>query len=51
MGCALRNHSGPPRVGDAWNLSTGKFGDGKQFVYKLSRVVRVRTGEKDYNAL
>ena len=31
--------------------NTGNVGDGKIFVYGLQRVVRVRTGEKDNDAL
>ena len=31
--------------------STGKIGDGKVFVYELERVVRIRTGELDADAL
>jgi len=31
--------------------STGKIGDGKLFVYELERVVRIRTGELDQDAL
>ena len=31
--------------------STGKIGDGKIFVYDLDRVVRIRTGELDGDAL
>ena len=31
--------------------STGKIGDGKIFVYDLSKVVRIRTGEADNEAL
>jgi len=31
--------------------STGKIGDGKLFVYDLERVVRIRTGELDQDAL
>ena len=31
--------------------STGKIGDGKVFVYELERVVRIRTGELDSDAL
>ena len=31
--------------------STGKIGDGKIFVYGLSKVVRIRTGEADNEAL
>lgn len=31
--------------------NTGKIGDGKLFVYPLSKVVRVRTGEMDNDAL
>ena len=31
--------------------STGKIGDGKIFVYELERVVRIRTGELDGDAL
>ncbi len=30
---------------------TGKIGDGKVFVYDLDRVVRIRTGELDADAL
>jgi nitrogen regulatory protein PII len=30
---------------------TGKIGDGKVFVYELERVVRIRTGELDGDAL
>ena len=30
---------------------TGKIGDGKVFVYDLERVVRIRTGEMDGDAL
>ena len=30
---------------------TGSLGDGKLFVYQLSNVVRIRTGEKDQDAL
>ena len=30
---------------------TGKIGDGKVFVYDLERVVRIRTGEMDADAL
>jgi nitrogen regulatory protein PII len=30
---------------------TGKIGDGKIFVYELGKVVRIRTGELDGNAL
>jgi len=30
---------------------TGKIGDGKLFVYDLDRVVRIRTGEVDQDAL
>ena len=30
---------------------TGKIGDGKVFVYSLDRVVRIRTGELDSDAL
>lgn len=32
-------------------LRTGKIGDGKIFVYDVAKVVRIRTGEEDYNAL
>ena len=31
--------------------ATGKIGDGKIFVYELGKVVRIRTGELDGNAL
>jgi nitrogen regulatory protein P-II 1 len=30
---------------------TGKIGDGKVFVYELEKVVRIRTGELDRDAL
>ena len=30
---------------------TGKIGDGKIFVYDVARVVRIRTGEEDENAI
>ena len=32
-------------------LFTGKIGDGKIFVYNVSRVVKVRTGEEGFDAL
>ena len=32
-------------------LYTGHIGDGKIFVYNVARVVKVRTGEEDYDAL
>ena len=32
-------------------LYTGHIGDGKIFVYPVSRVVKIRTGEEDYAAL
>ena len=32
-------------------LRTGGSGDGKIFVYNVENVVKVRTGEKDYDAL
>ena len=32
-------------------LYTGHIGDGKIFVYNVSRVIKVRTGEEDYSAL
>jgi nitrogen regulatory protein PII len=31
--------------------NTGKIGDGKIFVWELDRVVRIRTGELDGDAL
>lgn len=31
--------------------NTGKIGDGKIFVYDLSNVVRIRTGERDAEAI
>ncbi len=31
--------------------NSGKIGDGKIFVYELERVVRIRTGEMDGDAL
>jgi nitrogen regulatory protein PII len=30
---------------------TGKVGDGKVFVFELTQVVRIRTGERDSGAL
>ena len=30
---------------------TGKVGDGKVFVFDLTQVVRIRTGERDASAL
>ena len=33
------------------SAGTGKIGDGKVFVYELERVVRIRTGELDADAL
>nr|MBS0020306.1 P-II family nitrogen regulator [Gammaproteobacteria bacterium] len=33
------------------SAQTGKIGDGKIFVYDLERVVRIRTGETDAEAL
>ena len=33
------------------SAGTGKIGDGKVFVYDLERVVRIRTGELDADAL
>lgn len=33
------------------NAITGKIGDGKIFVYDISSVVRIRTGEEDEEAL
>lgn len=32
-------------------LYTGHIGDGKIFVYNVSKVIKIRTGEEDYNAL
>ena len=32
-------------------LYTGKFGDGKIFIYNVENVVKVRTGEEGYDAL
>ncbi|MCR4716438.1 MAG: ammonium transporter [Lachnospiraceae bacterium] len=32
-------------------LYTGKIGDGKIFVYNIAKVVKIRTGEEDYDAL
>ena len=32
-------------------LYTGHIGDGKIFVYNVLKVVKVRTGEEDYEAL
>ena len=30
---------------------TGKIGDGKIFVYDVARVIRIRTGEQDEEAI
>jgi len=30
---------------------TGEIGDGKIFIYPVTQVVRIRTGEKDSNAI
>ncbi|MCR3758838.1 P-II family nitrogen regulator [Clostridium felsineum] len=32
-------------------LNTGKIGDGKIFVYDVTKVVKIRTGEENYDAL
>lgn len=32
-------------------LYTGKYGDGKIFVYYVTNVIQVRTGEEDFTAL
>ena len=32
-------------------LYTGHIGDGKVFVYPVERVVKIRTGEENYDAL
>lgn len=32
-------------------LKTGKIGDGKIFIYDVSKVIKIRTGEEDYDAL
>ena len=32
-------------------LYTGPIGDGKIFVYNVTRVVKIRTGEEDFAAL
>ena len=32
-------------------LYTGHIGDGKIFVYNVQKVVKIRTGEEDYDAL
>ena len=32
-------------------LYTGKYGDGKIFIYDVENVVKIRTGEEDYEAL
>ena len=33
------------------SLYTGHIGDGKIFVYPVSKVVKIRTGEEDFDAL
>ena len=33
------------------SANTGKIGDGKIFVFELEKVIRIRTGETDANAL
>lgn len=35
----------------ATSANTGRIGDGKIFVYQLDRVMRIRTGELDGDAL
>ncbi|MET0225235.1 MAG: P-II family nitrogen regulator, partial [Dokdonella sp.] len=35
----------------AHTANTGKIGDGKIFVWQLDRVIRIRTGELDADAL
>ncbi|MFI4970755.1 MAG: P-II family nitrogen regulator, partial [Lysobacterales bacterium] len=35
----------------AGTANTGKIGDGKIFVWQLDRVMRIRTGELDADAL
>ena len=32
-------------------LYTGNIGDGKIFVYPVEKVVKIRTGEEDFDAL
>jgi nitrogen regulatory protein PII len=32
-------------------LKTGRIGDGKIFIYDVERVIRIRTGEEDFDAL
>lgn len=32
-------------------LKTGEIGDGKIFIYDVERVIRIRTGEEDFDAL
>jgi len=32
-------------------LYTGKYGDGKIFIYDVENVVKIRTGEEGYEAL
>ena len=32
-------------------INTGNYGDGKIFVYNVDKVVKIRTGEEDYDAL
>ncbi len=32
-------------------LYTGNYGDGKIFIYDIENVIKIRTGEEDYNAL
>jgi nitrogen regulatory protein P-II 2 len=33
------------------SAKTGKVGDGKIFVFELTQVVRIRTGERDASAI
>ena len=44
----MRISSGSPIAQAA---QTGKVGDGKIFVFELTQVVRIRTGERDASAI
>jgi nitrogen regulatory protein P-II 2 len=35
----------------AKSAQTGKVGDGKIFVFNLTQIVRIRTGERDASAI
>ena len=50
-GCGIEKGAGQMYRGVEMTLYTGKIGDGKIFVYPVSKVVKIRTGEEDFAAL